>query len=222
MNRRELFLGLLVLSTTFILGCTGTEIKATITKYEITDFNERPAIKVFVDTNHFPIELDLLGPDKRTIDMHIVESEEDLPAILYFGLSGLNVKAGTYYLILKAGTETLDKKELKLQGPKLQLVKYNFKFKEFLDKYTFDKIELTLKNVGDCPAYVYYIELTIDDGNPLASVANEYKKPILQGMTETYTTSSMLTITKGKHTIRIRISDIYGTVIGDFKVNITV
>ncbi len=227
MRRKLGFIGIIVLISVLVLGCTETQIKATIKNYEITDFNGRPAIKVNISTNistnKYPIEVNLLGPDRRALDFYMVESQKDIPVILYFGLSGLNVKPGTYYLVLKAGTETLKEKELKLQGPKLQLTNIHFKleYDSLTDNYKVDNVKLTLKNVGDCPAYVYYIELTPDDKSPNTCIVNECKKPILQGKSETYTVNPIfLELTKGKHTIRIRVSDFYGTVIGDFKVTV--
>jgi len=129
MGRKEALIGVVaILMTLVISGCT-EEAKATIKDYKIMDYNERPAMEVYVDTNKFPISLELLGPDRKTIDMKFIESEKDLPAIVYFGLSGLNEKPGTYYLVLKIGAKTVEEKELKLQGPKLELVGHDFKFK---------------------------------------------------------------------------------------------
>jgi len=64
-----------------------------------------------IETNEYPVTLELLGSDRRTVDLKSIESEKDIPAIIYLGLSGQNVK-GTYYLELKVGTKTLDEKEI--------------------------------------------------------------------------------------------------------------
>ena len=94
------------------------------------DFNGRPAMKVNIETNKYPVTIYLLGPDRRTIDMVTLESEEDNPATLYLGLSGANVRPGTYYLKLEYVIEDLEEKCLFLQGPKIQLVDVDFDFEE--------------------------------------------------------------------------------------------
>lgn len=214
----------LVAAGIYFASCAGEKTQAKITGYEITDFDGSPALKVNIETNRYPITLELLGSDRRTVDLKVIESEKDIPAIVYLGLSGENVK-GTYYLELKVGTTTLDEKEIVLQGPKLQLVDKNIqvKYHELLG-YSFEKVSLTLKNVGDCPAYVYWIELTVDNGNPLTSVANEYKVPVLPGETKTYTASfSLLTVKeKGQHNLKIRVADFGKHVIGEFTTTVNI
>jgi len=88
----------------------------------------------------------------------------------------------------------------------------------------FEEVKLTLKNVGDCPAYVYYIELTVDNGRPLAMVADEYKTPMLPGESKTYTAGfSLLSVKeRGKHDVKIKIADIYGNIIGEFLASVNV
>ncbi|ADB58453.1 hypothetical protein [Archaeoglobus profundus] len=194
-------------------------MKATIKGYEITDFDGRPAIKVNIETNEYPITVYLLGPDRRTIDMKVIESEKDIPAILYFGLPGANTKPGTYYLKLEYGAKTLEEKEIELVGSKVQLVDYKFSFEyNELIGYKFKRVELTLKNIGDTPAYVYYIELKVDDKTPLSMVAEQYKTPMNPGETKTYSADfSLLFVDKpGTYKVEIRVADSYGTVIGEF------
>ncbi len=208
----------------YFAGCAGKTVQAKIVKYEVTDFNGRPALKVSIETNEYPVTLELLGSDRRTVDLKSIESEKDIPAIIYLGLSGQNVK-GTYYLELKVGTKTLDEKEITLLGPKLQLVdkEIDVKYQEYLG-YSFDRVKLTLKNNGDCPGYVYWIELTIDNGNPITSVANEYKIPVVPGETKTYTASfSLLTVKeKGKHNLKVRVADLGKNVIGEFTTTVNI
>jgi len=218
--KRNDFVSLLVLLLcgAAILGCAG-EVKATIKSYDITDSNTRPAIKVNVETNEYPITLYLLGPDRRTIDINAIESEKDIPAVLYFGLTGKNVKPGIYYLKLEYGTKTLEEKEIKLKGSKVQLVDAKFSFEyDKLFGYKFKEVELTLKNIGDTPAYVYYIELKVNDKSPLTMIAEEYKTPMNPGETKTYTIDfSLLHVDKsGNYNVRIKVADSYGTVIGEF------
>ncbi|MEM0214989.1 MAG: hypothetical protein QXT98_01145 [Archaeoglobaceae archaeon] len=208
-----------------LAGCQSEGVKAKISGYEITDFNGRPAIKVSVETNKFPLTIELIGPDRRTIDTNFVESQKDLPAILYFGLSGLNVKEGTYYLSLKYGINTLDETELTLQGPKFQLVdkKIEVEYLEFVG-YSLKKVSLTLKNIGDCPGYVYWIKLSIDNGDPHTGILNEYNVPIMPGEIKTYTANFVFVSVKepGEHSMIIKVADSGLNVVEEFRTTFTI
>ncbi len=216
MRKKYVYL-LLLLFGVLVLGCVGEEIKAHIKGYEITDFDGRPAIKVNVETNEYPITVYLLGPDRRTIDMKPIESEKDIPAILYFGLSGTNVKPGTYYLKLEYGTKTLEEKEITVQGPKIQLIDAKFYFEKTFMGYELKKIEMSLKNTGDCPAYLYWVKVKIGDKDS-TDVIEEYKVPLKPGETKVYTAKDLILYIEkpGTYTATIEISGFGGTVLGKF------
>ncbi len=207
----------LLFCVSVLFGCVSEEVKATIKGYEVTDFDGRPAIKVNVETNEYPITIYLLGPDRRTIDMKVIESEKDIPAILYLGISGINVKPGTYYLKLEYGTKTLEEKSITIQGPKIQFINAKFDFEKTFMGYELKKIEMSLKNTGDCPAYLYWVKVKIGDKDS-TDVIEEYKVPLKPGETKVYTAKDLvLYIEKpGTYTATIEISGFGGTVLGKF------
>ncbi|MEM4540587.1 MAG: hypothetical protein QXP46_03730 [Archaeoglobaceae archaeon] len=209
-----------------LAGCQSEGVKAKISGYEITDFNGRPAIKVSVETNKFPLTIELLGPDRRTKDLNVVDSQKDLPAILYLGLSRENVKQGTYYLLLKYGVSTLDEIELTLQGSKFRLLdkKIEVEYSEDYDSYNLKEVSLKLENVGDCPGYVHWIELSIDNGVPLARVSNEYNVPIMPGEIKTYTANFVFVSVKepGEHSMIIKVADSGLNVVEEFRTTFTI
>ncbi len=208
---------LILLCGAVILGCTGEEVKATIKGYEITDFDGSPAIKVNVETNKYPVTVYLLGPDRRTVDMKVIESEKDIPAILYFGLSGTNVKPGTYYLKLEYGLKTLEEKDITIQGPKIQLIDAKFNFEKTFMGYELKKLEMNLKNSGDCPAYPYWVKVKIGDKDS-TDIIEEYKIPLKPGETKVYTANDFILYVEkpGTYTANIEISGFDGTVLGKF------
>lgn len=214
MTKKFVYL-LVLLCGVLVLGCASEEVKATIKGYEITDFDGRPAIKVNVETNEYPVTVYLLGPDRRTIDMKVLESEKDIPAILYLGLSGINVKSGTYYLKLEYGAKTLEEKSVTIQGPKIQLIDAKFNFEKTFMGYKLKKIEMNLKNSGDCLAYLYWVKVKIGDKDS-TDVIEEYKIPLKPGETKVYTAKDfILYIEKpGTYTATIEISGFGGTVLG--------
>ncbi len=213
----------LILCGAIVLGCSGEKVKATVKACEIIDFNGQPAIRVNIESNKYPITVYLLGPDRRTIDMHVVESSKDNPVILYFGLSGINVKPGNYYIKIEYGFKTIEEKEITVKGPKLQLVNANFKFKKTLIGYELSKVELRLKNVGDCPAYPYWVKVIIDD-KEATDVIENYKESIKPGEVKTYVIiNPLLYVEKpGSYTATIEISGFGGTLLGRFTTEVSV
>ncbi len=217
---------IIVVLTCLTMGCAQQTKQQTLKKptviYSIKTMEGRPCISINVENLKPPFTVSLLGPDKHTLDFKYVEYKNDLPAILYFGLSD-NVRPGRYYLRVEKFGNLILEKTLNLSGSKVSIVdcKFNFSKEEFLG-YELKTLIIRLKGVGDCPAYPYYVYLHVN-GDVYSGIVSNYKTPTLPGKIQTYTVRDFLCyLKKGHYRVKLVIQGFGGLTLGEKTMEVNV
>jgi len=146
----------------------------------VCDIDGSPALKVYFKTVEYPVTLELYDPDNRLIDCTNVENEEFIPATLYLGLSGENVKGGEYKILFRRLSGDIYTYKMEFSGPCLTLEDISITYEILFDTAYIKTVTLKLKNTGDLPAYVYWVELVATEYNSSGiGVIDNYKEAIL-------------------------------------------
>jgi len=179
-----LALGVLTFTTMMgIIPLPITKARISIGKIEVVDEGGYPVFRIWLTANRWPVKLELFyknetGAQMLSLGVALVNNSAELPAKITpiafpftlawaFG-QGPNLPPGLY-IIMASTAEHTTTKGMRLEGAKLAITDWGmwitYWYSPYEEYWTIDNITLHVMNVGDCPAYVRYVNILVEELN---------------------------------------------------------
>ena len=198
----------------FSSGCIKQETEISLKSWEVIDDNGAPSLVVSFNASN-DVWLHITDPNGVETDRERIEQ----------GITGAKLRLAGYKEIPQAGTYTLivkDKygdviftKEISFTGADVSIAKCTpgWKYYEWSDKYTLDSLTISVKNVGDLPAYIDKADVRID-GKVSSLWLSEV---VLQNQVKTIAKNTYMgDISSGKHEMTVILKDYSKNIISTY------
>lgn len=207
----------------FVLLVSTISYAFTFNSLKIVDNNNRPSIFIEFETE-YDIYAKIIGPDGIKTDEEYIEASE---YGTYLELAGFYAtpKLGNYKLLIEKGwtNQVIYSRTLYFKGANATITKINLKWDyndERVAGIPLVYINITIKNSGDLPTYLYGGDIVI--GNEEGVISTPFNPVIMPNQTKKFTLRPFMVVPSGNHSLNITLVDSQGSIICTYKGYVTI